>query len=94
MRFMVYFEFAADDIHKAIKKYLEYEKEMEKAPEKYPKTILPNHVTLDKFGGYSLIEATAEQLGRQQNYFGSLIQYKYIPVLEGSKAMAISAETK
>ena len=61
---------------------------MAKAPEKYPKIILPNQATLDKFGGFSVIEATAEQLGRQSNYFGSLIKYKYIPVLEASKAMA------
>ena len=94
MRFQVLFEFDHKNLFKAMEKEKEYVKEVKKNPDKYPKRIFPMHVTVDKFGGFYVVEATHEQLGRLSNYFGSLLNYKFIPVMEAAPAMDISMETK
>ena len=88
------FEFDYENLFKSMEREKEYVKEVEKNPDKYPKRIFPMHVTVDKFGGFYVVEATAEQLGRLSNYFGSLLNYKFIPVMEASPAMDISREMK
>ena len=94
MRFLVLFEFCPEDLYKAIEKWQKYMEDMEKTPEKYPKILFPQHVTIDKFGGFYVVEATAEQLANQSDYFRTLLKYKYVPVLEGSKAIEASIQMK
>jgi hypothetical protein len=94
MRFLVLFEFCPEDFHKVMEKYQKYMEEMEKNPKKYPKILFPNHATIDKYGGFGVVEATAEQLVNQSDYFRTLLKYKYVPVLEGSKAIELGMKTK
>jgi hypothetical protein len=94
MKFLVLFEFCPEDLYKAIEKWKKYMEDIEKTPEKYPEILFPFHATLDKYGGFYVVEATAEQLANQSDYFRTILKYKYVPVLEASKAGELSLKMK
>jgi len=93
MRYLALFEFCSEDVHKVNERYQKYMVDMEKTPEKYPKIIFPHHSTIDKYGGFVVVEGTSRQLLNNTEYFRSLMKFKYVQVIESSKAVESTLKT-
>ena len=85
MKYILFWEFCPEDNDKVIEMYLALGKEVEKHPDKYPKTIFPSHSMAGKTKGFEIVEATSEQMTHAIIYWMGLLALKFVPILAAAK---------
>jgi len=85
MKYLTFWEFCSEDMDKVIKKFVEYQKELEKNPGKYQKYIYPPHAFGGETKGFSIVEATPEQMAENTFYWTPLLKMTYKPIMESAK---------
>ena len=85
MKYIVFWEFSSEDMDKVIEKSIKVQKEAEKNPEKYPEYIFPPHTIGGQPKGFSVVEATPEQIVTGVSYWRPELKLKYMPIIESAK---------
>jgi hypothetical protein len=94
MKYLALWTFDGKKLEKVLKKSEKYYKNREKTPDKYPKILYPSQATLGSYGGFTVIEATHEQLMNYAQAYGPLMDFEFIPVMDASEVSASSMESK
>ena len=85
MKYIVFWEFCPEDIDKVIEKSKQAMAEREKGSEKFPKIIFPAHSLCDEFKGFTIEEATPEQIANLVFQYMPEMRVKFVPILESAK---------
>ena len=85
MKYLTFWEFSPEDMDKVIKKFAEYQKELEKNPDKYQTYIYPPHAFGGETKGFSIVEATPEQMVENVLYWTPLLRMKYKAIVASAK---------
>jgi len=85
MKYLTFWEFCPEELDKAAKKFVEYQKELEKNPEKYPTYVFPPHAFVGQTKGFSVVEATPEQINNYTIYWTPFLKLKYMPIVQSSE---------
>ena len=85
VKYLVFWEFCPEDMDKAFKKFGEYMKEHEENPGKYQEYLYPSHGFAGQPQGFSIVEATIEQINNVAMYWTPLLTFKYKPIVESAK---------
>ena len=85
MKYLVYWEFCPENLEKVIKKFVEYQKEHEKNPGKYQEYLYPPQAFAGQTKGFSIVEATPEQINNVAMYWTPLLTFKYKPIGDSAK---------
>ena len=80
MKYIAYWEFCPEDMEKAVTKFVEYQKEQEKNPGKYQEYLYPPQAFAGQTKGFSIVEATPEQINNVTMYWTPILQFKYKPI--------------
>ena len=78
MRFIVYWDFDAEDIDKVIAKNMQMGEIMEKDPERFGKFLFPPQATVYT-EGFTLVEATPEQIRNSTVFWFPELSMEYVP---------------
>lgn len=95
MKVIKFWKLCPEDLDKGIAKFGKLLEEMNKAPEKYPKYVVPPHGVGDVFKGISILEADNEE--QLVNYILAVtpeFKIKFIPLIDSSKAIELYMKTK
>jgi hypothetical protein len=85
VKYLVSWEFHPEDMEKVFNKFGEYMKDHEKNPGKYQEYLYPSHGFAGQSKGFSLVEATPEQINNVIIDWTPLMKLKYNPIVEASK---------
>jgi hypothetical protein len=85
MRYLSIWSFDGEEVDKVIERYQLLGKDREKNPDKYPKILYPDHSTVESWGGITVIEGTHVQLMNLRQFWGTMVDFEFIPVIESSK---------
>ena len=85
MKYIVYWEFCPENLDKVVKKFVDYQKEHEKNPGKYQEYLYPPHAFAGQTKGFSIVEATPEQINNVGIYWTPLLMFTYKPIGESAK---------
>ncbi len=94
MKYVVFWEFNPDDWDKIIEILPEYAKDTEENPGKYHEYLLAGHLFAGQTKGFSVVEATPEQISNVFLVFKSVLRIKFIPIVELSKVIEQYSENK
>lgn len=86
MKYLVFWEFCPEEMEKASKKFGEYMQEHEKNPGKYQEYLYPPHF-IGQSNGFSIVEASPEQINNLIIYWTPFLKLKYKPIRQASKFM-------
>jgi hypothetical protein len=84
VKYLTFWEFSPEDMDKAVKKFGEYQKELEKNPEKYQTYIFPPHGFAGKTNGFSVVEATPEQINNVAIFWTPILKLTYKPIIQAA----------
>jgi hypothetical protein len=85
VKYLVLWEFCPEDMEKVFKKFGEYMKEHEEKPGKYQEYLYPTQKFAGQTKGFSIVEATPEQINNVSIYFTGLAKLKYKPIEDLAK---------
>ena len=85
LKYLTYWEFCPEDMEKITKKFAEYQKELENNPGKYQEYLYPPQKFAGQTKGFSIVEATPEQINNVSIYFTPLLKLKYKPIEDLAK---------
>ena len=85
MKYIVFWEFCPEDLDKVAKKFVELPEMRKKNPGKYPEYIFPPHTIGGQPKGFSVVEATPEQIVTGVSYWRPELKLKYMPIIESAK---------
>jgi len=85
MKYISFMEYRFEDFDKILKKEKLYEEEDKKFPEKYPKSIFPEHDMGGEAKSFEIFEATPEQLINEAAFWTPEIKFKFVPITESPK---------
>ena len=94
MKYIAFWEHCPEDFDKVIERSKQHREDVEKHPEKYPKTLFPSHTMGGEPKGFSIIEGTPEQLISLALHWMPLIKFKFVPIIESAKVIEQYLETK
>ena len=94
MKYIVFWEFSPDDWEKIVPKFQEYMKDHEENPGKYQEYLLGGHAFAGQTKGFSVVEATPEQISNVFLFWRSLLHLKYVPIEEITNIVGQYLETK
>jgi hypothetical protein len=86
LKYLSLWAFDGDDIEEVLKRNKELVLDREKNPDKYPKEVYPPHADIEDWGGFTVIEGTHEQLLNLRQFWGTLMDFEFMIVIEASKA--------
>ena len=93
MRYLSIWSFDGEGVQKIIKKSWKLNEDRKTNPDKYP-ILYPDQATLEGYGGFTVIEGTHEQLLNLRQFWGPLMDYEFIPVIDASKASELEMKTE
>lgn len=85
MKYLAFWEFCPEDLDKVIEKSVKSREEMKKSPGKFPEYIVPPHSIGGQMKGFSVVEATPEQIVNGVLYWHPELKIKYLPIIEASE---------
>jgi hypothetical protein len=85
MRYISHWTFNGEIVKKLIEKSRKLKENREANPEKYPKILYPDQSTIEGYGGYTVIEGTHEQLMNLRMFWGPLMEFEFIPIMDAGK---------
>ena len=94
MKYILFWEFCPEDFDKVIERYIALGKEVEKHPDKYPKTLFPSHSMAGKTKGFEIVEATPEQMTNAIIFWKGDLTLKFVPILEAVKIVESYLKSK
>jgi len=93
MKFVWYYEFDSEDAEKVSRKNREFDEEMARHPDKYPK-FSPSYMT-GRCKGFRIVEVDhEEQLIRLAMHFFPEEKWEFVPVFEGAKVSKVYRDMK
>ena len=81
-------------MEKITKKFAEYQKELENNPGKYQEYLYPPHGFAGQTSGFSIVEATPEQINNVSIYWTPILKLKYKPIVEAATFVKQYMESK
>lgn len=94
MKYASFWEYCPEDLDKILEIRKQFIEDVEKHPEKYPKTLFPSHVMGGEAKGFAVYEGTSEQLTRLSIYFKPLMTLKFVPLFKSEKFIEQYLEMK
>lgn len=94
MKYIAFWEFCPEDLDKVIEKYNALLEGREKAPEKYAETLFPPHSMGGENKGFTIVEATPEQMTNTILHYMPVMKLKYVPILESRKIIETRMKMK
>lgn len=95
MKVLKFWKLSPEHMEAGIAKYVKLLEEMKKAPESYPKYVVPPHGIGGVFKGISIMEAdNEEQLMRYILAVTPEFKIKFVPLIESSKAIELYMKTR
>jgi len=91
MKYLVFWEFKAEDGPKVTETAQKLREAMKKNPEKYPKVLFPSHLMIGERKGFYVIEGTPEQMMKTVLFYGATMKFKFTPIVKSSE-MAEAAQ--
>ena len=85
MKYIVFWEFCPEDMDKVIESSLKAQKESEKNPEKFAKYIMTPQSIGGQTKGFSVVEATPEQMVNSVLHWHPELKMKYMPIVDTAK---------
>jgi hypothetical protein len=94
MKYISFMEYCLEDTDKILEKEKPYMEETKKFPEKYPKTLFPEHGMSGEAKAFEVIEATPEQLINEAIFWMPEVKFKFVPIFESSKVTEAYLKSK
>ncbi len=94
MKYIVFWEFRPEDLDKVIELSMKEQKEIEKNPEKFGKYIMTPQSIGGQMKGFSVVEATPEQMVLSVLHWGPEVKMKYMPIVDAAKFIAQYMKSK
>jgi hypothetical protein len=94
LKYIVYWEFCQEDLEKVVNKFVKYQKEHEKNPGKYQEYLYPPHAFVGQTKGFSIVEATPEQINNVAIYWTPELTFKYKAIDQSSNFVEQYLKTK
>ena len=94
MKYLVFWEFCPEDLDRVIEKSVKHAEVTKKNPGKYPEYILPPHSISGQMKGFTVVEATPEQMVNGVLYWHPELKLKYMPIIESAKFMEQHLKSK
>ncbi len=85
MRYLEFFEYSAEDLEKLMEKNVKMTEMRKKDPSQYPEYLFPPHNIGGEMKGFSVVEATPEQIMRGVNYWLPELRLKFMPIFENAR---------
>jgi hypothetical protein len=87
MKYIAFWEYKPEDFDKVIEKYRQLTTEREKTPEKYTKQLFPPHGIGGEHNGFTVVEATSEQITNTVLLYSPEVTVSYVPIFESAKVI-------
>ena len=94
MKYIAFWEYKPEDFDKVIEKYRQITKEREKTPEKYTKQLFPPHGMGGEHRGFTVVEATSEQILNTVLLNSPEVKIRYVPIFESTKYIELYQNSK
>ena len=85
MKYLSLWTFDGEEVKKLIMKSRKLAEDRRTNPDKYPKILYPDQSTIEGYGGFTVIEGTHEQLMTLRQFWGPLMDFEFMPVMDSSK---------
>lgn len=82
MKYISFMEYCLEDSDKILKKERLYKEEDKKFPDKYPKSIFPEHDMGGEAKSFEIFEATPQQLLNEVAFWTPEVKFKFVPIFE------------
>ena len=94
MRYLVTWEFAAENVDKLIAKEIKYQEMIVKNPEKYPKNVIPVHI-IDSETAVTVLDVDdPEQIQNKLIYMMPEGRATIVPIFESANFIKLMMQTK
>jgi hypothetical protein len=87
LKYIVFWEFSPEEMDKVTEKSVKHQEEMKKNPGKYPEYLFPPHTIGGQTKGFSVVEATSDQIVNGVMYWRPELKLKYMPIIESAKSI-------
>ena len=95
VKYIGYYEMCPEDFDKVIPLFREAMEEREKGTDKFPPTLSATYIMGGQWKGFTLYEdASQEQLDNLALHYRPLVKFKFVPITEAGKRIAIHLESK
>ncbi|MHA2041433.1 MAG: DUF3303 domain-containing protein [Candidatus Thorarchaeota archaeon] len=95
MQYIVFWEYDPKELDSAVKKLIEFRKEIKKNPDNYAKPLTPNYTMSVGFKGFQLFEAdNPEQLARMVLHYRPEVKFEVVHITETKKTVKLYQESK
>ena len=94
MKYLSLWSFDGEEVKEIIKKSWKLTEDRKANPDKYPKILYPDQATIEGYGGFTVIEGTHVQLMTLRQFWGPLMDYEFIPVMDGSKVSELQMKVE
>ena len=95
MQYIVFWEYDPNELDSAVKKLIEFRKEIKKNPDKYAKPLTPNYTMSVGFKGFQLFEAdNPEQLARMVLHYRPEVKFEVVHITETKKTVKLYQDSK
>ena len=94
MKYIAFWEYKPEDIDKVIEIYSQIQKEREKDPKKFTKQLFPPHGMGGEHAGFTIVEATSEQILNTVLLYSPEVTLRYVPIFESTKYIELHQNTK
>lgn len=85
MKYLEFFEYSPEDLDKLIDKNVKLGELRKNNPGKYPEHLFPSHHIAGQTKGFTVIEATSEQIANGVVYWYPELKLKFMPIIETTK---------
>lgn len=93
MKYLVKWEYCAEDLDKVVKKSLKAQEIAEKEPDRFGSYLYPPH-HLGQYNGFSVVESTPEQIINAYRYWQPEMKIKFKPISDTAKMIETYLKSK
>jgi hypothetical protein len=94
MKYIVFWEFSPEDLDKVIEKQLKVPEVGKKNPGMFAETIFPPHSIGGQRKGFTVVEATPEQIVNGTFYWGPELKMKFMPIVDSATIIELYKKSK
>ena len=94
MKYIAFWEYPPENFDKVIEKYRQLTTAREKTPERYTKQLFPPHGMGGEHAGFTIVEATSEQILNTVLLYSPEVTLRYVPIFESTKYIELYQNAK
>lgn len=94
MKYICFWEFKPEDFDNIIEKYRQAMEDREKIPDKFPKILFGPYSIGGEWKGFTVYDATPEQMTNLALHYMPEEKLKFIPILDSKKALELYLKMK